>query len=307
MATSKRRFSKHSFIHVYQRSVDRGILFYSFYDYIVYISILSVVAAKYGVCIIAICPMPDHLHLLIKADSLKDLYSFIRDYTHLFALKYNIDCGRKGALIDGPFGSAPKYDDKNIRTSVSYVFNNPVEKQLCTNALRWRWNLLAYGASSHPFSDAIKKEKASKHLRSALNTISSHKNNGLYLNYPLLRRLFSPLSDHEKEQLIDHILNLYSPIDYDVLTEYYKDYKSMIIAIESNTGKEFDIKEEYDPTSDAVIPEMAKYLSLKYSNAKKIRQLPDEEKYSLWKELSSSFAASPKQLSKILHLPLTRK
>jgi len=79
------------------------------------------------------------------------------------------------------------------------------------------------------------------------------------------------------------------------------------IAIESNTGKEFDIKEEYDPTSDAVIMEMSKYLSAKYSNAKKIRQLPDEEKYSLWKELSSSFAASPKQLSKILHIPLTRK
>ena len=57
------------------------------------------------------------------------------------------------------------------------------------------------------------------------------------------------LSADEREQLLDFIISLYLPIDRDRLLGFYKSYEDMVIAINSNTGSEYDINEYFDPES----------------------------------------------------------
>ena len=137
-----------------------------------------------------------------------------------------------------------------------------------------------------------------------MQEVSSERKDDSYLNYTMLRRLFRKLSETEKEQLTDHILSQYCPLRFDMLKEYYGDYETMILAINSNTGSEHDLKEDTETLSDTIYGEMAKELSAAYPSVKRIITLPESEKTTLWENLAHNYPATPRHLSKFLHLPL---
>ena len=68
-----------------------------------------------------------------------------------YAREFNQSVSLAGRLLKKNFGSAPKRDDKAVRTAINYVGNNPVEKRLCVCPEEYRWNFIAYGNSRHPF------------------------------------------------------------------------------------------------------------------------------------------------------------
>ena len=72
-----------------------------------------------------ICIMRNHVHLLIAADNLDDISSFVRHYTSLFVTEFNRDIGRTGPLFHKSFGSAPKRGSKSIRYEYDEA-GNPV-------------------------------------------------------------------------------------------------------------------------------------------------------------------------------------
>lgn len=61
MKTSQRRFSKGALNHVYQRTLNGFLIFYSVSDFLVYFTILCVVASKYHVRILMVSLMPSPL------------------------------------------------------------------------------------------------------------------------------------------------------------------------------------------------------------------------------------------------------
>ena len=126
--------------------------------------------------------------------------------TSVFVKEYNSSIGRKGGLFRKRFGSAPKIGNKKIRTAISYLFNNPVEKYLCTSAEDYRWNFLAYSISDHPFSKMIPPRKMSRALKRAMSVVDSARESDNYLKINFLRRVFSKISDDEAEYLTDYII-----------------------------------------------------------------------------------------------------
>ena len=52
------------------------------------------------------------------------------------------------------------------------------------------------------------------------------------------------LNERERSQLVDYIISVYNCIDYHFLTGCYGSYQDMLLAVNSNTGSEYDIKEE---------------------------------------------------------------
>ena len=103
---------------------------------------------------------------------------------------------------------------------------------------------------------------------------------------------------------MDWIIVTYNPIDYNTLLSYYDSYDDMIIAINSNTGGEFDLKEEFNAFSDLAYGEMLEYFR-QFMLDVDIRRLitwPDERKWSMFHELKNRTSATDKQLSKFLHL-----
>lgn len=292
-------------MHVYQRAIHGFNIFYTLNDYLVFYTIFSVFAVRFDVCVLALCLMVDHFHALLITESKAGLSKFIASVTSLYARLFNETVGRKGQLFDKSFGSAPKFSEKQVRTVIPYVFNNPVEKNLCSDPNEYRWNFMAYLLSDFPFSSKVDLKKASRQLRSAIKEVKYCHENGAWLNYAQLDRIYKSLTVSEQSQLTDYIIKIYSPFDKEKLVSYYKSHEMMNIAIRSTTGKEYDIKEDYHKSSDKYYSDIEYYIKGTLSAfPKSLLNLSVEQKLDLAHQISSNTRATNRQIAKYLHLPL---
>ena len=304
MRGHKRKLPADTFEHIYIRSINQFVIFYSMEDRLVYYTVFSVMAKRYGVTVLALALMFDHIHHLIKTIS-KGLYGkFIGVTTSTFAMAYNRDSGRKGPLFQKAYGNAAKRRDKDIRNCIAYNYNNSVEKLLFNRAEQDRWNLLAYIDNPHPFSKEICRKTASKKLLKSMDAAVLFHGRNKYLDYPVVRRLFEGLDPEEREQLLDYIISLYLPIDKESLLSFYKSYDAMVLAINSNTGKEYDLDEVYDPESHQDFVRMLA-LTCQSSFAADPRRIiltPDEQKWKIVESLVKRAGASLNHAKRFLHL-----
>jgi len=297
----KRRYFPGEVIHVYQRAVRGNNLFYSLEDRLVFLTVFYHCSRKWNIKVLGICLMIDHLHDLLISDSRKAISSFVNSYSSIYAKLFNASCGLKGQLFAKSYGSALKIGSKKARTAISYLFNNPVEKNMCLRAEDYRWNLLAYGRSEHPFSNPVTKK--TKKLSYAMKEVLSYHVRDMYLTYSSIKRIMRKLDDIEREQLVDYILTLYNPVDYEALLKYYESYDSMVIAINSNTGSEYDIREEYNPYSDNIYDQMSDLVKQKINmEAKELLSLTIDEKMKIASLIKQRLNVTNRQLCKFLHL-----
>ena len=263
-------------------------------------------ASRYGITILALALMYNHFNALIQAGSSKARSLFIGTVTSTYAMAFNRDSGRKGPLFDKAFGNALKLSEKKIRTSIAYCYNNSVEKKLFPRSEQDRWNLLAYLDSKHPFSPPLIHREASMKMRSAMKEVDSHVKDHAYLNYATIRRLFKKLSAIEKEQLTDYIISQYLPIDKDLLLSFYKDYDSMVLAINSNTGSEYEMKEEFKADSDQPYTQMLEIVARSSfaGNPHSIVSASLEKKNKIASQLRRLTDAKGYQIGRLLHLDM---
>lgn len=303
MRGHRRKYNGEAFEHVFQRAKQYHVIFYSSEDRLVFYTIFSVMAWRYGVSVLALALMYNHYHTLFKSVLPKVRALFIGTVTSTYAKAFNRDSGHKGALFEKAYGNALKLGEKKVRTTVSYCYNNSSEKRLVVRAEQDRWNFLAYIDNDHPFSEPIILEKASARLRAALKEVDAHVADHAYLRYGCIRRLFGGLSAREKEQLTDYIISRYLPIDKELLLSFYKDYDSMVMAINSNTGSEYDIHEEYRNDSDEPYTQMIKMLSASSfaSNPHRVLSASPEKKARIASVLRRTTSAQEYQIGRFLH------
>ncbi len=304
MRGHKRKYYPQSFDHIFQHALGYRVIFYSLEDRLVFYTIFSVMAWRYEVTVLTLALMYNHFHTLIHASTSKVRSLFIGTLTSTFAMAFNRDTGRKGPLFEKAYGSAPKSVEKKIRTSIAYNFNNSVEKGLFVRAEDDRWNFLAYIESDHPFSKPIIMGKVSNTFRRRLKEVDAHVRDHDYLGYPTLRRLFRDLSTEEREQLVDYIISKYFPFDRGTLLGFYKNYDSMVLAINSNTGSEYEIKEEYRPETDCAYTQMldvVAYSSFAANPHSIVSALP-EKKQQIALQLKRLTSAKDYQIERLLHL-----
>ena len=126
----RRKFQSGSPNHIYQRSQNGSVIFYSLEDCLVYFTVFCTCAKRYGVTVLGLCEMYDHIHQLVEAPDLPTLSGFERMVNMTFSYEYygdlkrgadgfvsdrNITSGSVsvtipniGHLFQSPFGSAPK-------------------------------------------------------------------------------------------------------------------------------------------------------------------------------------------------------
>lgn len=304
MRGHKRKYFPDAYEHIFQHALGYRVIFYSWEDRLVFFTIFSVMAWKYGIVVLALALMFNHFHALIKPVSAKVMSLFIGTVTATYALAFNRDSGRKGPLFEKAYGNATKSTEKAIRTCIAYNYNNSVEKKLFAKAEEDRWNFLAYIGNDFPFSEPILMEKASRKLRSSLKIVDAFLSDHHYLNYAMVRRLFHGLSHREKEQLTDYIISRYLPIDKEELLSFYKGFEPMVLAINSNTGSEYDIKEEYNKDSDDIYRQMLRLIehSSYSANPHSILAAPLSARIEIASVLKKRTGAKDYQIFRILHL-----
>ena len=324
----RRKFVPGTPNHIYQRSRNGSVIFYSLEDCLVYFTVFCTCAKWFGLTVLGLCEMYDHIHQLVVAQDLPMLSEFERMVNMKFSYEYYDDLKRGvkslvsdfdrrnrvnldsagytipniGHLFQSPFGSAPKIGSKKIRTSIAYLYNNPVERNIHPEAIKWRWNFLAYAFSDHPFSERMLRRDASTKLRKDLKEVEGCYARGSHLRYAQLRRMFDGLSPDEKNQLVDFIIVAYNVIEYDRLSSYYGSLEKMLLAINSNTGSEYDIKEERHHNTDSSYGQMMNYVVRHdyVSRAKDVLLLPTKEKDALVRILVRDTMADEWQALKFL-------
>ena len=308
----RRDYCEFAFEHIYQRTSDRGILFYSDMDYIEFFTIVCVYAVKHNIRIVSISLMPDHFHLLIDSPSSESTSAFMRDCTSFYALGFNEYCQRSGRLWQKSYGKALKVSDKAKRTAIAYVYNNGVEKQLSRRTEGHRWNFLAYYENRNPFSEPVRRKEASSFLKKALTIVRRNHDQKNPIGINILERMRNGLDDREWGQLCDYVVSLYNVIDYQGVIRYYDDYENMLMALNSNTGSEYEIREDMNSLSDMNYEDIRKYLLKKgvfenaVQNPRQLLRLSENARIELAERMRQDRVAPNFQIRKYLHLPLNK-
>lgn len=290
--------------HIYQRTVDGFLLFYTIPDFLVFFSIVCVCSKRHKVKLVGICPMFDHTHLLAKVSARKEVSGFVQEYSSLYAREFNESIGKEGSVFRRNFGFASKIGMKSVKNACSYLYNNPGEKKLCQRAEEYRWSFLAYAVSDHPFSEKISLKTASRPLRRALKKVEYYASRDIYLRHEWLEDMFEPLSTKEKNQLIDYIIVAYNVIDYRELISYYESYEKACLAFASNQGSEHDIQEEFVPGSHRPYYKIPILLVKEYGirKVKDVFRLPLKDRMELFYYLKSDTRIPEWQLKKYFRL-----
>ena len=306
-AMNDRLFIQGVLNHCYQRTADRGVLFYSFHDHLVFYTIFCTMARRHKLKVLKLVQMPDHIHYAAYAETRDRLCSFSRDYASAFARAFNRFYHCRGPLFETPFGSAPKKTEKDVRSNLIYLDNNPVERQLAKRAEDYRWNYLAYGQCKNPFSDKIVLRRASMPLRRALERVRIIRSEERPLTYPALQNLFGAIdSPLEREQLTDFIINAYSAIDHTSAIRFFDGYSQEISAAHATKGSEYDIQETFIGWSDTVYERFASILLRTGAchDVHEVLSMDMMEKRRLAELLRWETRAPWKQIAAFLHLPV---
>ena len=291
--------------HCYQRSADGGVIYYSTSDYLIWFTIVCVAARKYRIKVLSLCPMPDHTHLSVVADTVQDLSNFMGEVNRTFSRAHNKQCRIKISWFESSFGSVHKTGTKDGRSNLIYVGNNPVERQIVINAEDYRWTFIAYAVSTHPFSEKLVIRKASWNMRKAIWEVKELQKKGKPLNYALLKRITKKLDEKEINQLTDFVIVTYNVIDYKECLRYFDGkYTNYLTALHSTTTHEYDLNETFVGWSDAHYAKMARILldGLKLQDIHDFLSWPLKEREKLFPLLRNRTKASAAQIRKYLHL-----
>ena len=269
-----RKVPEGSLQHIYKITSDGGVLFYRTIDHLVYYSIQSVMARRHNFPVLATCHMFTHTHDLCAPVDPAQIARYEQDVNSIFTREFNRETGRRGQLFRKPFGSAAERSDKDKRSALVYILNNPVEKRLCRCAVEDRWTFLAYYEREYPFSSKPVLKKCRWVLRDAIRMVDQEYRAGRYLKYALLHRLFGS-------------------------------WEQMTVAADASKGKEYHVGEVFDPYSDIPYREMISIASRSglLASGLPLLRLEKARRDKLADYLHQHTRASDTQIAKFLHSP----
>ena len=291
-----------AFHHLYIKAKNGNVLFYRVEDYLFLYTLASVLCKKHNVIIELFCIMFNHFHGSVKALTQGIFRAFLRDLSSLFTVGYNEEYHLTGSLLM-PCGYVPKTSEKYHKTCLIYIANNPSTGRLVKSVMDYKWGLIPYFFSDHPFSDKLVKRNARFAMRQALSIVDGCRRRGQYLNYTTLGRLFKKLNSTEKAQIVDYIIIKYFFLDKRSFFSHFESKEKALLAMDSSAGSEHDI---YEPWEDySVYLKMIRTTLTSGLDYKKFRflQMPADQLNALRRKLSRLSGATNKHIERFLHLP----
>ena len=151
------------FYHIYNRGINREIVFKSDRNYLFFLN--KIKENLLCVCdIYAYCLMPNHFHLLVRIRSANDLpvlqnakedktrglhasqNIFSKQFSKIFnsySQAFNKENNRHGALIESPFKRKQITSEDHLRKCITYIHRNPKSEDFTTFAYSSYQNILS--------------------------------------------------------------------------------------------------------------------------------------------------------------------
>lgn len=140
-------FSEGEYYHIYNRGVEKRIIFLDKADYERFLLLLKVanstepvhIQSSYRgraligekeetlVDIGAFCLMPNHFHILLKEKRSDGIRLFLHKISTAYSMYFNKRYERKGALFQGVFQAQHADSDNYLKYLFSYIHLNPIK------------------------------------------------------------------------------------------------------------------------------------------------------------------------------------
>ncbi len=147
------KFSVGEYYHVYNRGVEKRIIFNNEYDYQRFLlllllvndeksvdvqllsrdySILELISQKRKpiVSVISFCLMHNHYHLILKETSEAGISKFMHKLGTGYTLYFNAKNNRSGSLFQGTYKAKHAEDDRYLKYLFEYIHLNPIREYL---------------------------------------------------------------------------------------------------------------------------------------------------------------------------------
>lgn len=314
--SNKRKFTKEGYIHIFQITVDRGIIFCTVQDFILIFTLISSRARKYGIHIVAITIMLNHFHIEAQFKFEEDVPKFMNEITSVFAKKYNRQYKLSGKVFHKPFGSSPKNSSPKYYENYLYIANNAREKLAVDKSEDYRWNFLKYIDNPNPFSDTTTKDVSDElwHLMEEVNRLCRK---GKAIDYSFFDdNRYASLSVVEKQQLIDYIIVTYNVIDYSFALAKYGSYEKICTVLSLIAGADHSTNDDFDRENYKHYYAMIKIAEEEGYDMRKIRYVGKDNKpgsispsiyYNLLRRFRKEVHPSNREIIKFFHLPKDTK
>jgi len=125
---------------------------------------------------------------------------------------------------------------------------------------------------------------------------------GKYLKYYMVNGILDGMSEREKKQMADFMISAYNTIDYEYVIKLYGSYENLLIAVNSNSGSEYDLKEEYTKFSDTAYSKFTKVLKDMNIGTREILSLSAGTKKKLLRHIELRCRSPIYQIRKYLHI-----
>lgn len=163
-----RNFAPDSFYHVYNRGVEKRIIFLDREDHQIFLYYLRVYLLPLEkllllypelplrfysknlseeVKLISYCLMPNHFHFLLEQKTQNGISKFIKRLTNAYTQYFNQKYQRVGGLMQGRFKAINVETDEYLIQLSRYIHLNPLKANLTDNLKDYPWS------SYHEYTD----------------------------------------------------------------------------------------------------------------------------------------------------------
>ncbi len=148
------RFQSGNFYHIYNRAIDRKLMFKSRSNYYYFMRLWKRYLAGY-LDVVSYSLNANHYHFLVRVRHFSPEQLMGRTEHELiseqfkilfrtYALAFNKNHVRTGSLFDGPFKRVLIGDNHYLTYLIHYIHVNPEKNKLCADFRTWDWSSYKY-------------------------------------------------------------------------------------------------------------------------------------------------------------------
>lgn len=137
MARRTVEFVRDNYYHVYNRGVERQLIFRAEENYKFLLRKAIKYSVKFSITITAYCLMPNHYHFLLRQDGNFTISKFIQALFNSYSKAFNKMYNRSGTLFEGPFKAVLIDKDAYLLHICRYIHRNPLDGGLVVSLKDW--------------------------------------------------------------------------------------------------------------------------------------------------------------------------
>ena len=129
-----------SFLHYFNRGVNRAPIFYEADNYLFLIRGLYRFLPYYKIELVAYCLMPNHYHILLEELDGKQASRYVQRVFNSYTQAVNKRYARVGTLFQGSAKHTEILSMEDAANVIGYIHHNPVSAGLAKHPSEWKFS-----------------------------------------------------------------------------------------------------------------------------------------------------------------------